>query len=87
MKTRISSLSLALALAIASLATFALASEDGGKKINVIFRYDDYSTRSNTAAEESIIETFRKHGMPVTFGVIPFPQRGPLRGPPPRRSC
>jgi len=50
--------------------------KDAGKMVNVIFRYDDYAANSVTDAEIKIIETFRKHGIPISFGVIPFKVAG-----------
>jgi peptidoglycan/xylan/chitin deacetylase (PgdA/CDA1 family) len=55
-----------------------------GKPVNVIFRYDDYSANSVTDAELKIIETFRKHGIPITFGVIPFKVAGDVHDPSPQ---
>jgi len=57
---------------------------DGGKLVNVIFRYDDYSANSVTEAEINIIETFRKHGIPISFGVIPFKVAGDPENPSPQ---
>lgn len=45
---------------------------DGGQRVTVVFRYDDYSNRSRTDIERRIIATFRKNRLPITFGVIPF---------------
>ena len=42
------------------------------KKINIIFRYDDYSSRSHTDVEMRIIDIFREYDASITFGVIPF---------------
>ena len=52
--------------------------------VNVIFRYDDYSANSVTDAELKIIDIFRKHGIPITFGVIPFKVTGDPEDPSPR---
>jgi predicted deacetylase len=41
------------------------------KTINVIFRYDDYASWSNTNIELSIIDVFRQNKASVTFAVIP----------------
>jgi len=57
---------------------------DAGKPVNVIFRYDDYSANSLTDAELMIIEAFRRHDIPVTFGVIPFKVTGDPEDPAPR---
>lgn len=58
--------------------------EDAGKRVNVVFRYDDYSANSLTDAELKIIETFRKHNIPISFGVIPFKVAGDVHDPSPQ---
>lgn len=40
--------------------------------ITVIFRYDDFSARSNTALEERLIALLAKHRVPCVIGVVPF---------------
>jgi peptidoglycan/xylan/chitin deacetylase (PgdA/CDA1 family) len=52
--------------------SISIANPDDSRKINVIFRFDDYSARSETEVEKRIIETFREHNIPFTVGVIPF---------------
>jgi len=42
------------------------------RRISVIFRLDDYSATSNTAAERQIIAAFASINKPFTVGVIPF---------------
>jgi len=42
------------------------------KRVNVIFRLDDYSAKSSTDMELKILDTFRKNEASVTFAVIPF---------------
>ncbi len=42
------------------------------KQIVVVFRYDDYSSRSNTDMEQGLIDAFRRHGFSCIFGVIPY---------------
>ncbi len=42
------------------------------KQINVIFRFDDPSSRSSTETELRVIDAFREHNASITFGVIPF---------------
>lgn len=66
--------------------TFSCFSQgnDADKLVNVIFRYDDYSANSVTDAELKIMEAFRKHGIPITFGVIPFKVPGDPEDPTPR---
>jgi peptidoglycan/xylan/chitin deacetylase (PgdA/CDA1 family) len=58
--------------------------KDADKPVNVIFRYDDYSANSVTDAELKIMEAFRKHGISITFGVIPFKVTGDPEDPSPR---
>ncbi len=45
--------------------------------ITVIFRYDDYSSRSSTEIERRLIDVFREKKVGCTFGVIPFVCAGP----------
>lgn len=45
---------------------------DDKKEITVVFRFDDYSFRSNTDLELKIIDAFRAKGMSFTIGVIPY---------------
>ena len=40
--------------------------------VTIIFRYDDYSSRSDTDLEKKIIADFKKHHVCCTFGIIPF---------------
>jgi peptidoglycan/xylan/chitin deacetylase (PgdA/CDA1 family) len=54
------------------------------KPVYVVFRYDDYAANSVTAAELKIMEAFRKHDIPITFGVIPFKVAGDVEDPAPR---
>lgn len=42
------------------------------KVINVVFRYDDYSSSSETNVELRIIDIFRQNKASITFSVIPF---------------
>jgi peptidoglycan/xylan/chitin deacetylase (PgdA/CDA1 family) len=50
------------------------ASEE--KKIIVVFRYDDYSSGSQTDLEVRLINAFKKYHINCTFGVIPFVSAG-----------
>ena len=43
-----------------------------GKQIIVVFRFDDYSSRSSTDIEIKLIDAFQKYNACCTFGVIPF---------------
>jgi peptidoglycan/xylan/chitin deacetylase (PgdA/CDA1 family) len=43
----------------------------GAKRIEVVFRLDDYSARSSLEAELRIIDLFRRNRASITFGVIP----------------
>jgi len=42
------------------------------KMITVFFRYDDYSSRSNTDLEVKYISAFKEAGFCCLFGIIPF---------------
>ncbi|MCL5279326.1 MAG: DUF2334 domain-containing protein [Planctomycetes bacterium] len=41
-------------------------------RITVVFRFDDYSTRSNTAIEAGVFEAFKRSGACGTVGVVPY---------------
>lgn len=47
------------------------------KNIVVVFRYDDYSSLSNTPLEQEILEIFENNNIPLTIGVIPFAVNNP----------
>jgi len=49
---------------------FALACSSD-REVIVIFRYDDYSAKSDTALELALLEVFRRHNYPFVFGVVP----------------
>lgn len=54
------------------LAWFACALAcSSGREVTVVFRYDDYSAKSNTALEVALLELFRRHDYPFVFGVVP----------------
>ncbi len=57
-----------------------------GKDIIVVFRYDDYSDRSNTAVERGIFDAFAKHGLTLAVGIIPFPVTGMFVDPSPQET-
>jgi hypothetical protein len=40
--------------------------------ITVVFRYDDYCSRTDTELEKKIIADFKKNNVSCTFGIIPF---------------
>lgn len=40
--------------------------------IRVVFRFDDYSTSSNTEIETEVFEAFETAKIPVSFGVLPY---------------
>ena len=68
--TRVISLA-ATALVLQSCAASPSLAADPGKKIVVVFRYDDYSSRSSTTEERALIAEFVKRRKPVTIGVVP----------------
>ena len=43
-----------------------------GRSVTVVFRLDDYSSRSPTDLETRLIDAFRRHHVPLTVGVVPF---------------
>ena len=62
------------------------AADDSGprKEITVVFRFDDYSTRSTTELEVKLIKAFQRHNIRATFGVIPYVSVGDARDPLPQ---
>lgn len=54
------------------------------KRINVIFRFDDFCALSSTDIELRIIDAFRKNKASITFGVIPYICTGDVNDPSPR---
>jgi hypothetical protein len=50
----------------------AAAADKVSHYVTVIFRYDDYSSRSDIGLEKKIIADFKKHHVCCTFGIIPF---------------
>lgn len=49
---------------------------DSKQVINVIFRYDDYSSLSPTSFESKMLTAFQSYRIPLTIGVIPFISNG-----------
>lgn len=41
-------------------------------RVTIVFRYDDYSSRSNTDLEEKILQAFSRYKACCTFSIIPF---------------
>ena len=54
-------------------------------KINIIFRFDDYSALSSTNLELKILDAFREREASITFGVIPFVCSENTRDPSPQK--
>ena len=48
-------------------------------QVIVVFRYDDYSSKSATYLEQQIIDLFKKHHLALTIGVVPYVSAGPER--------
>lgn len=44
----------------------------GNNSVTIVFRYDDFSTRSDISIERRILAAFARFHMTCTFGVIPF---------------
>ncbi|MDO7171381.1 DUF2334 domain-containing protein [Mariniflexile sp. AS56] len=60
-------------LLILSLLTNSSCSEKTNTaSIKMVFRFDDYSAKSNTDLELKIIDAFRKNKVPFTIATIPF---------------
>ena len=61
-----------LTLSLVFFSALHCAAVSPSPQITIVFRYDDYSSRSATDLERHIIATFQKHGVCCTFGIIPF---------------
>ena len=65
-------------LIISSIFAVLVCSADRGNaaisppRVTVVFRYDDYSSRSNTDLEEQILRAFSRNKACCTFSIIPF---------------
>jgi hypothetical protein len=46
----------------------------GTRPIRIAFRYDDCSLKSPAALEDSLLAASARHGVPLTFGVVPAPE-------------
>jgi peptidoglycan/xylan/chitin deacetylase (PgdA/CDA1 family) len=55
-----------------------------GRRIAVVFRYDDFSARSDTSLEERILRTFRDRKLRCTVAVIPLIARRSVYDPSPQ---
>lgn len=42
------------------------------RKINVVFRFDDPSAKSDWALEKAVLEVFQSYGLPLTAAVVPI---------------
>jgi len=54
--------------------------------VNVVFRFDDYSSTSATNLERRIIDLFSRYQAPITFGVIPFACADDIHDPAPQET-
>ena len=55
-----------------SAAAGAVADEHKEQKIQVFFRYDDFSATSNTMLDSMVFSIFEKAGVQLAVGIIPF---------------
>jgi glycosyltransferase involved in cell wall biosynthesis len=55
-------------------------------KTYVIFRYDDYSSKSDFIIEKQIMKIFNKYDSTCTFGIIPFERHDEINEPMPKDS-
>lgn len=62
-----------------------VASAEAASGVTVVFRYDDFSNKTDTALERSIFELFERHGLSLTVGVIPAVVEGAFEDPSPQR--
>jgi peptidoglycan/xylan/chitin deacetylase (PgdA/CDA1 family) len=46
-------------------------------QVILVFRYDDYSSKSATYLEQQIIDLFKEHHLALTIGVVPYVSAGP----------
>jgi peptidoglycan/xylan/chitin deacetylase (PgdA/CDA1 family) len=72
---------LALALALAAAVGAAARAQAA---VTVVFRFDDPSARTDLKVETAVLDAFRAHHWPVTFGVVPFVSGGDLEDPAPQ---
>lgn len=56
----------------------------GKKPITLIFRFDDYSARTDTDLELKVFQAFRQHHLPLTVGVVPYVVDGDVHSPAPQ---
>ena len=54
----------------------AFAQEDKNKQIIVVFRWDDYSSVSDTDLELKLIDAFQSNNIQYTIAVVPFAVKG-----------
>ncbi len=52
--------------------------------VTLIFRYDDYSSKSATYLDEKVIDLFKKYHIAFTVGVIPYVASGVIQNPRPQ---
>lgn len=69
--------SILIAIVLASVSYIGECADLRKNSITVIFRYDDYSSRSSAEIERRLIDVFRERKVGCTFGVIPFVCAGP----------
>jgi len=58
--------------------------EAPAQEIKVIFRYDDFSQKSDLVLERCLLKLFEKYEIPITVGVIPFVCAGNAHDPIPQ---
>jgi peptidoglycan/xylan/chitin deacetylase (PgdA/CDA1 family) len=54
--------------------------------VTLVFRYDDYSSKSATSIDKEVIELFKKHHLAFTIGVVPFIAAGDIQEEIPERD-
>lgn len=59
---------------------------DPEKYVEVVFRFDDYSSTSATDLERQIIDLFSQYQTPITFAVIPFACADDIHDPAPQET-
>ena len=69
---RIRKVLIAISIILFFLPSFDVEGTPSANQITVVFRFDDYSSRSSTEFEVRLINAFRKYNAVCTFGVIPY---------------
>jgi peptidoglycan/xylan/chitin deacetylase (PgdA/CDA1 family) len=75
-----------LGVGLAGGADPASASRPSSRPITLIFRFDDYSAKSDTNLERKILAAFQRRGIPLTVSVVPRIASGSAYDPSPQEG-